>query len=100
GGLTTTRAYFEIYPNGDAEPGELWSIKVDPSNPPKHAIRFPDLKYLYFSPDYELFAVALHRPVEPPFGLIFHLMDRQKNLWRMPGADNGKFLSPFEVAGF
>jgi hypothetical protein len=100
GGLATTRAYFEIYPNGDAEPEELWSVKVDPSNPPKHAMRFPDLKYLYFSPDYELFAVALHRPVEPPFGLIFHLMDRQKNLWRMPGADNGKFLSPFEIAGF
>jgi hypothetical protein len=27
-------------------------------------------------------------------------MDRKGNVWKMPGEDNGKYLSPFEAVGF
>ena len=98
--LLTTGVHFQIYPNGDREPKELWDIHVDSNDPQLRGKRIPDLRFFYSSADCELFVFGLPRQVQPPAGSIFHLMDRKGNLWRMPGDDNGKFLAPYEFVGF
>jgi hypothetical protein len=97
--INLATGYFQVYANGDAEPVDLYRAKLS-SLDQATVGRFPDLRFLFCSPGCELFAFTLQRPVVPPVVLDCYLMDRHKNLWRIPGKDAQKYFSPFEVVGF
>ena len=98
-GLITTGFHFQFFKSGDAKPEDVWSVHFDPNN--RTITReCPDIRFIYFSSDYKLFAFGLPRPYPPPAGEIFHLMDRAGELWKLPGKDNGQYFSPYEVVCF
>lgn len=98
-GLISTGAYFQVVPSDGDGPKVLWAVHFDPNNRSNSPVRFPDTRFIHFSPDFELFAFGLPRETGP-VGQIAHLMDRTGQLWRLPGDDNMAFFSPYEVVGF
>ncbi|MCI0335015.1 MAG: hypothetical protein L0228_17545, partial [Planctomycetes bacterium] len=90
-----TGAHLTIIPEGDGPEHDVWRIKVDPKDP-----EFSGTPPLRPAPCCELFAIGLPRKTGKRTGWIWHLIDRQGKTWPFPGADNGQYLSPFEVVGF
>src|SRR5262249_41627652 len=88
----------QIIPSDEGEPKDLWNIRFNSSGPSQPA-RFPDIRFMHVSGDFELFAFGLHRQ-SGPAGQIAHLMDLTGQLWRFPGDDNPEHFSPYEVLGF
>ena len=99
-GLLATGFHFQIFKNGNLQPLELCGIKFDSEDQSKIERGSPDLQTMQFSPDYEQFVFGLSRTPQPPAGTIMHLMDRHKNLWRLPDKDSGEYVSPYDVVGF
>ncbi|HZZ26800.1 MAG TPA: hypothetical protein VFE46_02235 [Pirellulales bacterium] len=98
-GLVGTGFHFQFFARGDSKPEDVWYVHFDPDDSSRAHRECPGSPF-YFSADYKLFVCGMSRPKQPPAGTIFHLLDRQRHLWRMPGEDNGKYFTPYEVVGF
>jgi len=96
-----TGAHLTIVPEGEGPPHDVWRITVDPNKPmPGMLTNRPGNPPLRMSPNGNLFAIGLPRPVGKLSGCIWHLINREGSTWQLPGEDNGEYVSPYELAGF
>jgi hypothetical protein len=97
-GLIETAAFLQIVPDGDAYPRQLWRIRALPGDT---EVRMPGDVGLNVrcSSNFELFILGIPRQTGA-YGYVWHLIDRQRNRLPLPGADTGKYESPYSVVGF
>jgi hypothetical protein len=99
-GLHVTAAYIELVPEGDWYPQQLFRLFNAPGTPEEKAYQIAEKLPVFSSPDFNLFVVGIPRQGTELYGRIFHLMDRDSHIWRLPGEDSGTYSSPYEVIGF
>jgi hypothetical protein len=98
-GLANRYSYLMIVPHGDGHTQRLYSISADPNNRESRRYLLASANPLHSAPDSQLFLLATGRP-EGPYGCIWHLVNRNRDRWRLSNGDNDLFESPFFVAGF
>ena len=100
-GLIQTGAYLQIVPQGAGFPQRLWSMHSLPGGSPEKKVRLPTGigHSLRWSPDFERFIFGVPRQTGSP-GVVAHLVDRERHVWQLPGADSGEYESPYTVVGF
>ncbi|BBO32310.1 hypothetical protein [Lacipirellula parvula] len=97
-GLKLTEQYVGIVPDGRLHLQRFWYQRSDPSDMVSD-VRIASMSNVIWSPDLQLFTIGLPRQ-EGPHGEIIHLADRHRHLWKLPGDDTGRYVSPCHVAGF
>lgn len=96
-GLITSGAFVEIIPHGSWFPSRLYSYRVDLQK--LETNRLAGQLPFFAAPDFELFVIGIPRP-SGPIGSVFHLTNRERKLWRLPGKDSEQYNSPYHVIGF
>jgi hypothetical protein len=97
-GLILTEQYVGLVPDGRFHMRRFWYQRADPSEM-SSKVRMSGRMNVIWSPDFQLFMIGLPRQ-EGPYGEIFHLADRHRHLWNLPGDDFDRNTSPYQVAGF
>ncbi len=92
-------AYIGLVPDGRVHLRRLWYQREDAQKVLSGERWLGRSSVVTWSPNLELFTVGLPRQ-EGPFGEVMHLADRQRHLWKLPGDDSGRYVSPYHVAGF
>lgn len=98
-GLDLTENYIGLVPDGRMHMQRFWYQRADPAGAPSKVPQLSRMTNVTWSPDLQLFTVGLPRR-EGPHGEVLHLVDRHRNLWKLPGNDTGRYISPYHVAGF
>jgi hypothetical protein len=100
-GLIQTASYLQIVPDGDGYPRQLWGVRSLPGAKPGEEVRLRSFHHdvVRWSPDFQLFIIGVPRQTGP-YGIVAHLVDRERKTWRLPGEDTGSFNSPYSVVGF
>jgi hypothetical protein len=100
-GLIQTSSYLQIVPDGDGYPRQLWGVRSLPGATPGKEVRLRSYHHdvVRWSPDFKLFIIGVPRQIGP-CGIVAHLVDRDRNTWRLPGNDTGSFNSPYSIVGF
>jgi hypothetical protein len=100
---TTVGAHLTLISDNGSSTSEtdVWRITVDPTGKMPGALtNRPGNPPLHYDDTTGFFAIGLPRPAGQRSGFNWHVMDRAGKTWRVPGEDNGEYISPFEVAGF
>ncbi len=97
-GLTLTEQYVGLVPDGRPYMRRFWHQRADPPGM-SSKVRMSRRVNAIWSPDFQLFTIGLPRQ-EGPYGEVFHLADRLRHLWKLPGDDSGRHISPYHVAAF
>jgi hypothetical protein len=97
-GLDLVSRQLGFVPDGRIYLQAIWQRRVDESSASKERGLGGSTPVLW-SPDFQYFILGFPRQ-EGPHGEVMHLLDRQRLLWRLPGADTNRYISPYAVAGF
>ncbi len=98
-GLADRRSYLEIVPDGDERAQSLYDINADPNDIDQRRYLFSLPAPLRCSSDFELFLLATGRPLGP-CGCVWHLVNRERDRWRISNENSDQYESPFSIAGF
>jgi hypothetical protein len=96
-GLHLIEQYVGLVPDENMYLRSFWSQRADPPGMASK-VRMSMLNVTW-SRDLQLFTIGLPRQ-EGPYGEVYHLADRQRQMWKLPGKDTGRYVSPYRVAGF
>jgi hypothetical protein len=98
-GLATTEQYVGIVPDGRMHMQRFWWFRPEPPGM-ENMVSIPGSgSNVTWSPDLELFTIGLGR-LEGPRRSTMHLADRHRHLWKFPGKETEKYVSPYHIAGF
>jgi hypothetical protein len=100
-GLIQTASSLQIVPDGDGPPKRLWGLRSLPGADGGKEVRLRSYHHdvVRWSPDFEFFIIGVPRQ-SGPYGIVAHLVDRERRLWRLPGDDAGAFNAPYSIVGF
>jgi hypothetical protein len=98
-GLNEVGAYVQIVPTNDGPPEYIWRLPADPKNPGEYVALGLEPQVTH-TPDFSLFTIGLPRAKGSQPGVVYHLLNREHQLWRMSPHDAGEYQSPYQVIGF
>jgi hypothetical protein len=100
-GLIQTASYLQIVPDGDGYTQQLWGVRSLPGAARGKEVRLRSYHHdvVRWSPDFKLFIIGVPRQTGP-YGIVAHIVDRDRKTWRLPGNDTGSFKSPYSIVGF
>lgn len=97
-GLALVEQYVSLVRDGEIYKRRLWFHRADPPGMTSK-VRMANRLDVTWSRDLQLFTIGLPRQ-EGAYGEVYHLVDRQRHMWKLPGEDTGRYVSPYHVAGF
>jgi hypothetical protein len=94
-------AHLTIVPNGLAPDWDVWRIRFHSFDEFPGALANGTRGVaMAASPGGNMFALAIPRSYGKPPGVVWHFISRDGHTSPLAAADNGKYISPYEVVGF
>ncbi|WP_428305485.1 hypothetical protein [Lacipirellula sp.] len=98
-GLNEVGAYVQIVPTNDDPSEYVWRLPADSKRAEEYVALGLEPQVTH-TPDFSLFTIGLPRAKSGRPGVVYHLLSRKHQLWRMSSHDAGEYQSPYQVIGF